>query len=577
MRGRDGGDGRREDSPARPFLILFLDLVRLSVATLTLQRQPATNEGGVITKVIIKNYRQFAAFEATFSHGMNILVGDNDTGKSTLLEAIHIALTSRVNGRQFSQELSPYDFNSLATTTYLSAIKEGKTPSPPEILIEVFLENTAETALLSGTNNSLGEDAAGVRIKVVPNKTLEKEFKEYIQSPATVSAIPSEYYVVEWVAFSGNGITSRSIPVATSFIDTSAIRLHSGTDHHLQAIIGDHLEPNERVELARSYRSTREGFAELDAVKSVNKKLAASKGDISDRSLSLGINISQRFSWEGSLVAHLDNLPIQHVGDGEQNTVKMLLALNRKASDSHVILIEEPENHLSFSSLNRLISKIAEKCVNRQVIITTHSSYVLNKLGINNLMLMTPSTARRFTALSSGTQDYFKKLSGYDTLRLVLAKRVILVEGPSDELIAQRAYIGKHGHLPIQDGIDVISVRGLSFARFLDLAVLIEKRIDVITDNDGEEESVVVEKFSDHTKHAFVRIHVSKPELGHTLEPQIASANTLDVLNKIFGREDTTIAECTRYMLTNKTSAALALFDTTEPFVVPNYINDAVA
>ena len=40
--------------------------------------------------------------------------------------------------------------------------------------------------------------------------------------------------------------------------------------------------------------------------------------------------------------------------------------------------------------------------------------------------------------------NYFKKLPGYDTLRLVLAKRVILVEGPSDELVVQRAYRDAH-------------------------------------------------------------------------------------------------------------------------------------
>lgn len=44
------------------------------------------------------------------------------------------------------------------------------------------------------------------------------------------------------------------------------------------------------------------------------------------------------------------------------------------------------------------------------------------------------------TVLTPDTYSYFKKLPGYDTLRLILAHRVILVEGPSDDLIVQHAY-----------------------------------------------------------------------------------------------------------------------------------------
>ena len=58
--------------------------------------------------------------------------------------------------------------------------------------------------------------------------------------------------------------------------------------------------------------------------------------------------------------------------------------------------------------------------------------------------------------LSQDTRDYFMKLPGYDTLRLIMSKRTILVEGPSDELIVQKAYKAQHGRLPLEDGVDVI-------------------------------------------------------------------------------------------------------------------------
>lgn len=60
----------------------------------------------MIEKIAIRNYRKFREFELEFSPGMNIVV--DDTGKSTLVEAINLALTGRVNGRFLSsQEFSP--------------------------------------------------------------------------------------------------------------------------------------------------------------------------------------------------------------------------------------------------------------------------------------------------------------------------------------------------------------------------------------------------------------------------------------------------------------------------------------
>lgn len=53
---------------------------------------------------------------------------------------------------------------------------------------------------------------------------------------------------------------------------------------------------------------------------------------------------------------------------------------------------------------------------------------------------------------------------------MILCKKAILVEGDSDELVIQKAYMLQHnGRLPIHDQVDVISV-GTSFLRFLEIA-----------------------------------------------------------------------------------------------------------
>ena len=533
----------------------------------------------MIRKIALRNYRMFREFDLEFEPGMNILVGDNDSGKSTLIEAVNLALTKRVQGRYLDQEFSPFIVNAEVTAEYVEALKQSPAspPMPPEVVIDLFLEDSDDTEILRGTNNVLSEDACGVRIRGFLDPTYLEEYQNFAAQPDKVRLIPTEYYHVDWLGFSGNAVTARSVPATASVIDPTTIRLQSGTDYHLQQIIQTHLDPKERVELSRQYRSLREEFSDNASVKAINERLSGEKGDLTDRELSLSIDISQRFTWESGLVAHLDDLPFPFVGKGEQNAIKTLLAIGRKAKGAHIVLIEEPENHLSFSSLRNLISKIEARCEGKQVIIATHSSFVLNKLGLDNLLLLGVETASRLTDLPAETTDYFKKLSGYDTLRLVLAKRAILVEGPSDELIAQRAYRDIHGKLPIEDGVDVISVRGLSFRRFLDLAISLNRTVSMARDNDGKPADEVQARYADYATFKSVSVHVASNPEYPTLEPQIGAVNGLETLNVVLGKSFGSIDQAVAWMKDNKTSAALAIFEAEESIVMPDYIREAVA
>ncbi len=65
-----------------------------------------------ISKITICNFKGFkGTFKLELNQGLNILVGNNETGKSTVLEAIHLALTGLYNGKYINSELSQYLFN----------------------------------------------------------------------------------------------------------------------------------------------------------------------------------------------------------------------------------------------------------------------------------------------------------------------------------------------------------------------------------------------------------------------------------------------------------------------------------
>jgi predicted ATP-dependent endonuclease of OLD family len=531
----------------------------------------------MINKLYVENFKALDKLELGFNDDLNIIVGDNETGKSTLLEAISMALTGQLSGRYISSELSPYLFNQKVVDSFVEKIKDGQKIKPPHILIELYLKETSETAKLKGTNNTKRENTAGITLKIEFDDDYKDEYEKYISDPSIISTIPSEYYTVNWYSFAFGNITKRSIPINTTLIDTTTIRLQNRTDYYIQEIINDSLTSKEKIQLALSYRHLKQSFAEDESLKRINSELKDSKGKISDKDLAISIDISQRTSWETSLTSYLDDIPFQHIGKGDQNILKTLLALDRKADDTNIILIEEPENHLSYSTMNKLIGMISEKCDDKQLFITTHSTFVSNKLGLDRVILLgNDLKTLSLKDLSSDTQKYFKKLPGYDTLRLLIAKKAILVEGPSDELFVQKAYKQIHDRLPIHDGIDVITVRGLSFKRFLEIARITNSDVIVITDNDGDYEKNIKQKYVDYLNVPNIKICYDKDNNAKTLELQIAKYNELETMNQILGSDKKSQDNLIEYMLNNKTECALKIFDSLIDIIIPDYIRNAI-
>jgi putative ATP-dependent endonuclease of the OLD family len=526
--------------------------------------------------VIINNYRCLGAADVTLNPNLNIIVGDNESGKSTLLEAIHLALTGQLNGRLIQTELHPHLFNAETVANYIADLIKKTSAAPPAILIELYFHDDAALSKLKGTNNTLGTDLPGVALSIEFNQEYAEEFKAYVEDPSLIRTLPIEYYVVKWRGFADNELlTSRSIPIKPAFIDASTIRNNAAASRYIVDIMRDSLSKGQKVDLALSYRMMKDEFLDNPKVKGVNEALAKKKGEISDKALSLSLDASSRATWEAGVMPHLDDVPLPLVGKGEQNAIKIKLAMESSA-DSHLILIEEAENHLSFSNLNELISHIAARRGSRQLIITTHSSFVLNKLGVEAVVLFNQGKSIRLNALTSGTQDYFMRLPGHDTLRLILARRAILVEGPSDELIVQAAYVKHHGKMPLEDGVDVISVNSLAFKRFLEIAVLLDRAVAVVTDNDGKVAALTA-KYADYFGKPTISILYDADETFPTLEPQLLKANSREAIEKVLGKTFVSDDALLNFMKDNKADTAIKFFQTTEDWTVPGYIISAIS
>lgn len=529
-----------------------------------------------IQRAIIRNYRCLKQANVTLNERLNVIVGNNECGKSTMLEAINLALTGQLNGRPLQIELHPYLFNLDLVQAYIEKLQTGETPEPPSILIELYLADDPALAKLKGDNNTLRLDLPGVSLSIELNPAHAEDFAQYVSDPSEIRTMPIEYYWIKWRDFAENDIqNARGIPLHSSLIDASTIKNNAAASRYVIDIVKESLSSKEKVDLALTYRLMKDRFLEEPKVKTINDALAAKKGKISDKAISVSLDTSARANWEAGIMPHLDDIPLPLVGKGEQSAVKIKLAMETSAK-SHIILIEEAENHLSYTSLNELIGHIAANAGTRQIFITTHSSFVLNKLGVESVLLFQRGESMRLTDLKdTTTQDYFMKLPGHDTLRLILAKRSILVEGPSDELIVQRAYQMKHGKMPLEDSVDVISVNSLAFKRFLEIAVSMKKTVDVVTDNDADV-AALKKKYADYLTSDVVTIQYDGDETARTLEPQLMKKNGLATISEVLGKTFADEATAIDHMIAHKADTALRFFETSVPWSPPDYIDRAI-
>ncbi len=541
-----------------------------------------------IKKVKIHNFKCYRDFEIQLNEGLNIVVGDNEAGKSTILEAINLVLTGIISGKSVWNEISQYIFNKDVVDEYISSLS-AIPMAPPAITIEVFWGGN-ETPIMNGDENSdRDNDAEGFCFKISFNEKYAVEYEALIQQ-GDVKSLPIEYYEITWTTFARDPITTRSIPYKSCFIDSSEYRYQSGNDLYLSRIIKGSLEPEDITSIAQAHRRMRDVFINDPSIEGINNKINQD-ASLTDKKIALSVELGTKNAWENSLVTQLDEIPFHYVGKGEQCVVKTELALAKRSSQkAGIILLEEPENHLSHSRLNQLIKCISDKYAEKQLLISTHSSFVANKLGLGKVILLNDHRIIRFSQLSEETYNFFKKIAGYDTLRMILCKKAILCEGDSDELVIQKAYMQLNdGRLPIEDGIEVITV-GVSFLRFLEIAECIGTKIAVVTDNDGDMDAIKkkYEKYIGMNAKEHIKICVDNVvdtgmlKIGisdynyNTLEPKLLKENSLDKLNRIFGTNYAKEDDLRKYMKHNKTECGLKIFESTEQIAIPEYILEAI-
>jgi putative ATP-dependent endonuclease of OLD family len=178
----------------------------------------------LITKIKIHGYRIFEDLTLEPIPRLNLIAGANESGKSTLMEAIALALTGRINGRWASEELNPYWFNTKLVEDFVQKRAAGNSVQWPDIRIELFLENRDELQQLCGAINTDVPTTAcpGITMRVMPDPDYAEEREEWAKHASPL--LPVEYYTIDWRSFADVEIKNRPKQLATAIIDSRTVR-----------------------------------------------------------------------------------------------------------------------------------------------------------------------------------------------------------------------------------------------------------------------------------------------------------------------------------------------------------------
>ena len=97
-----------------------------------------------INRLKIVNYKLFQNVTIEMNENINIFVGENDSGKSTILEALSMVLTGKINGSSVANRLNLDWFNAQVRQKFKESIEAGNTPDLPTIEIEVYFASPDE-------------------------------------------------------------------------------------------------------------------------------------------------------------------------------------------------------------------------------------------------------------------------------------------------------------------------------------------------------------------------------------------------------------------------------------------------
>ena len=514
----------------------------------------------IIKKIRLVNFKRFKNYIIEPNERVNILVGDNEVGKSSVLEAIDLVASGNV------RRVEAIGLDKLLRVGAVQLFNAGRRnfANLPVMRIELYLQLSSPDHTMNGKNNEDKTECDGIRLVCQPNIDYRSEITEALA--AHPDYFPYEYYSIRFSTFADQGYSGYKKKLRTALIDSTSMSTEYATNDFVQKMYMQYTEAvvKERAFHRSQYRLMRNEFCS-NHLQELNKRVPA------DSPYSFGLKNGGGMSLEGDLMIYEDNVGIDSKGTGKQIFIKTEFALERSGENVDVILIEEPENHLSPVNLRKLVQQVA-KTQNGQLFVTTHNSLISTRLELRNLLIMHESGEEKpimLIDLPEETAVYFMKTPPANIIEFALSKRALLVEVPSEFMLLERFYKSITGKTPEEDDVHIIDVRGLSFPRFLEIAKQTKGKVAVITDNDKNVQKKCIDRYADYVTEPNISVFYEPDNNKYTFEVVMYCDNPV-LCDSMFAHN------AIDYMIGNKTEAAFKLLSQPETITVPDYIKRAI-
>lgn len=509
-----------------------------------------------IRKIILHNFKRFRDLEMDVYPDLNIFIGDNESGKSSILQAIDLVS----HGSRHRVETIGLDrlFNVEAISQFMGSSRDMN--NVPEMFVELYFLDEAEPRL-NGNNNSKRQNAFGIRMKCEYDKNYSIQIAEIFKKGNDV--FPLEFFNVTFETFAGEVFNGYTKWLKTISIDNSQIGSPYAMREYVHNIYAANVKEDERAINKHAYHAAKDKF-QIDILEKYSQKLAPYKFCIKDSS---DDNI------ETSIDLEENGISIDNKGTGMQCFIKTQLALNSAVDDINAVLIEEPETHLSYMKMQKLI-EVIKKSKNRQLFISTHSDLISTRLNLKKCILLNSSsgTYARLDGLTADTAKFFIKAPDNNMLQFVLSNKVVLVEGDAEFILMEAMYQKTTGKELTASGIGVIAVDGKCFKRYLEIAKLIRIKVAVITDNDHDYEANITENYRSYITDN-IKVFSDNDNKRYTFEVCIYEDNKEKLDNEFKVRTK----PVEKFMLDNKAEAAFRILEHyASDIVVPQYIQNAI-
>ena len=515
----------------------------------------------VIQKIVLHNFKRFRYIEIPCNENLNIFIGDNEAGKSTLLQAIDIV------SRGSLRRVEEIGLNRLMNADVINEFAAGAKDynDLPIMFVELYFAETPDRHL-NGKNNSEQRVCDGIRMVCKPDDNYGSIIRNVLLSPDFT--FPFEFYRVDFETFSGEAYNGHTRKHGTLAIDNFNITNPYAAGEYVRTLYYAQTTNEQRLQIKHIYHQVKEKFAE-DILTAFHPS--------GDEASAFSIKDNSTDNLETAISLQYNGVPIENKGTGQLCFVKTELALRNVSESVDAILLEEPENHLSYGKMLQLIRQIQDT-TNKQLFISTHSDMIATRLDLRKCTMLSYESQQpvQLKDISDDTAKFFMKAPDNNMLQFVLSKKAILVEGDAEYIMIDKFVRLISGQSLEQNGIAVIAVDGRCFKRYLEIAKILGIQTAVITDNDHNYQTNIIQTYDDYIYNQYPNISIfseSNNDL-YTFEASMYNVNKA-VCDRLFSGATRT-RTVLEYMLANKSEVAYRLSIAEEQIIVPQYISNAI-